>query len=157
MKRKWLIGLGFVGVLMVGVAVIPWLLNVAPAPAHLAVVKDFYVALNLPHDGDDKPRIDVGRAFGYFHSDLQRTQNLAEFEDRGTDHAIIINETNRQWFTNIENDTATVEGRFTVEGDKEVASALFWLSKENDIWKIVAFRIEDELGSFTGGTIPGSE
>jgi hypothetical protein len=50
-----------------------------------------------------------------------------------------------------------VEGRFTREGDVEFASGLFWLSRENDTWKIVAFRIEDELGSFVGGTIPGSE
>ena len=142
---------------MAGVAVILWLLNAAPAQAHLSVVKDFYGALTLPNDGDDEPRIDVGRAFAYFHSDLQRTQNLAEFEDRTTYYAIIVNEANRLWFTNIENDTATVEGRFTVQGDVEVASALFWLSKENDTWKIVAFRIEDELGSFTGGTKPGSE
>ena len=61
------------------------------------------------------------------------------------------------WNTSIENDTATVEGRFTREGDVEFASGLFWLSRENDTWKIVAFRIEDELGSFVGGTIPGSE
>ena len=50
-----------------------------------------------------------------------------------------------------------VEGRFTREGDVEFASGLFWLSRENDTWKIVALRIEDELGSFVGGTIPGSE
>ena len=92
-----------------------------------------------------------------FHPDLQEQLNLEEFESRATEHAVIVNETNRNWNAGVENDTATVEGRFTIEGDVEVASGLFWLSRENDTWKIVAFRIEDELGSFVGGTIPGSE
>ena len=140
-------------------------LLVTPAP--LAVVKDFYGALSLPHgEGehsgpqipDVEPRIDVDAAFATFHPDLQEQQNPEEFENRATEHAVIVNEAGiRNWNTSIENDTATVEGRFTREGDVEFASGLFWLSRENDTWKIVAFRIEDELGSFVGGTIPGSE
>ena len=138
------------------------------APAHLAVVKDFYDALSLPHGEDEhpgdqtpepsdvEPRIDVDRAFATFHPDLKEQQNPEAFENRATKHAVIVNETNRHWNTSVENDTATVEGRFTVEGEVEVASARFWLSRENDTWKIVAFRIEDELGIFSGGTIPGS-
>ena len=139
------------------------------APAHLAVVKDFYDAVSLPHGEDDhpgdqtpepsdvEPGIDVGRALATFHPDLQEQLNPEEFEIRATAHGVIVNETNRNWITSVENDTATVEGRFTIEGDVEVASGLFWLSRENDTWKIVAFRIEDELGSFVGGTVPGSE
>ena len=143
-------------------------LLVTPAP--LAVVKDFYDALTLPHGEDEhsgdqtpepsdvEPRIDVDGAFATFHPDLQEQQNPEEFENRATEHAVIVNEAGiRNWNTSIENDTATVEGRFTREGDVEFASGLFWLSRENDTWKIVAFRIEDELGSFVGGTIPGSE
>ena len=140
------------------------------APAHLAVVKDFYDALSLPHGEDDhpgdqtlepsdvEPGIDVDGAFATFHPDLQEQLNPEEFEIRATEHAVIVFETQiRNWDTSVENDTAIVEGRFTIEGDVEVASGLFWLSRENDTWKIVAFRIEDELGSFVGGTIPGSE
>ena len=139
------------------------------APAHLAVVKDFYDALSLPHGEDDhpgdqtlessdvEPRIDVDRALATLHLDLQEQLNLEEFENRVAEHAVIVTETNRNWITSVENDTATVEGRFTREGDVEVGSGLFWLSRENDTWKIVAFRIEDELGTFVGGTIPGSE
>jgi len=140
------------------------------APAHLAVVKDFYDAVSLPHGEDDhpgdetlepsdvEPRIDVDRAFATFHPDLQEQLNPEEFENRATAHGVIVFETQiRNWNTSVENDTAIVEGRFTIEGDVEIASGLFWLSKENDTWKIVAFRIEDELGSFDGGTIPGPE
>ncbi len=140
-------------------------LLVTPAP--LAVVKDFYGALTLPHgEGehsgtqipDVEPRIEVDLAFATFHPDLQEQQNPEEFENRATEHAVLTDGTGAvNWNTSIENDTATVEGRFTRDGDVEFASGLFWLSKENDTWKIVAFRIEDELGSFVGGTIPGSE
>ncbi len=163
MKRKWLIGIGIVAVLIAGVAVTSWL---TVPPADLAVVKDFYEALSLPYEGetdpnedvgDVAPRIDVGRAYATFSPDLQRKLDLEEFKDRATRHASIVYETNRYWSNDLENGTATVEGRFTREGDVEVASGLFWLANENDTWKIVAFRIEDELGSFTGGTIPGSE
>jgi hypothetical protein len=57
-----------------------------------------------------------------------------------------------------ENDDTTSLGssQLSVNPSSSQASGLFWLSKENDTWKIVAFRIEDELGSFVGGTIPGS-
>ena len=41
-----------------------------------------------------------------------------------------------------------------LDGDVEAASALFRLVKTNDTWKIVAYRIQDELGGFAGGTIP---
>ncbi len=138
------------------------------APAHLAVVKDFYDAVSLPHGEDDhpgeqtrdpsgaEPAIDVERAFATFHPDLLAEQDREEFEDRATVHALIVSETNRYWSSAVENDLATIEGRFTVEGEVEVASARFWLSQANDTWKIVAFRLEDESGTFAGGTIPGS-
>ena len=139
-------------------------------PAPLGVVKDFYDAVSPPHGEDDhpgdqtlepsdvEPRIDVDRAFATFHPDLQEQQNLEEFEIRATEHAgSLARRTVGNWITSVENDTATVEGCFTGEGGVEVGSCLFWLSRENDTWKIVAFRIEDELGSFVGGTIPGSE
>ncbi len=143
-------------------------LLVTPAP--LAVVKDFYDALSLPHGEDDhpsdqtpepsdvEPRIDVDRAFATFHPDLQEQLNLEEFEIRATEHVgSLARRTVGNWNTSVENDTATVEGCFTGEGAFEDASCRFWLSRENGTWKIVAFRIEDELGSFVGGTIPGSE
>ena len=139
-------------------------------PAPLGVVKDFYDAVSPPHGEDDhpgdqtlepsdvEPRIDVDRAFATFHPDLQEQQNLEEFEIRATEHAgSLARRTVGNWITSVENDTATVELRFIGEGDVEVAPGRFWLSRENDTWKIVAFRIEDELGSFVGGTIPGSE
>ena len=142
-------------------------LFVTPAP--LAVVKDFYGALTFPHGegehsgdtifepSDVESRIYVDLALATFHPDLQEQQNLEEFEIRATEHAVIVDQTSTNWNTSVENDTAIVEGRFTREGDVEVASGRFWLSRENDTWKIVAFRIEDELGSFVGGTIPDSE
>jgi len=137
-------------------------LLVTPAP--LAVVKDdFYGSLSPPHGEDDHPgvgktEIDVDRAFATFHPDLQEQQNLEEFEIRATEHAgSLARRTVGNWITSVENDTATVEGCFTGEEGVEVGSCLFWLSRENGTWKIVAFRIEDELGSFVGGTIPGSE
>ena len=136
-------------------------------PAHLAVVKDFYGALTLPHgEGDHsgeqtrdpsgaEPTIYVDHALATFHPELRAEQDREEFEDRATVHALIVNETNTHWSSTVENDVATVEGRFTVEG-VEVASGRFWLSQENDAWKIVAFRLEDESGTFASGTIPGS-
>ena len=41
--------------------------------------------------------------------------------------------------------------------DVEVASATFWLTREDKVWSIVAFEIEDQHGEFAGGTIPGSD
>ena len=134
-------------------------------PPPLAVVKDdFYGALSPPHGEDDHPGdnsltvIDVDRAFATFHPDLQEQLNLEEFEIRATQHWVTVFwTTGGNWITSVENDTATVEGCFKEFGQVEVGSCLFWLSRENGTWKIVAFRIEDELGSFVGGTIPGSE
>ena len=134
-------------------------------PAPLAVVKDdFYGALSPPHGEDDHPGdnsltvIDVDRAFATFHPDLQEQLNLEEFEIRATEHVgSLARRTVGNWITSVDNDTATVEGCFTGEGAVGDALCRFWLSRENDTWKIVAFRIEDELGSFVGGTIPGSE
>ena len=77
-----------------------------------------------------------------------------EFQELATSHSSFLRAGNRRWFTNVEDGTASVEGWFTIEGDVEIASALFRLVKTNDTWKIVAYRIQDEVGGFAGGTIP---
>ena len=75
-------------------------LLVTPAP--LAVVKDFYGALTLPHgEGehsgaqtpDVEPRIYVDLALATFHPDLREQLNPEEFENRATEHAVITDGT----------------------------------------------------------------
>ena len=123
------------------------------APAPLVVVKDFWTAMEL-HQNDATQESDFGRAYAHFDSDLQRVQTLQEFQLLATSHSSFFRASYRRWFTNVEDGTATVEGRFTIDGDVQIASALFRLVKTNDSWKIVPYRIQDQLGGFEGGTTP---
>ena len=134
MRRTWIIGIAVVGVLVAGVTIVRWL---TVPESHLAVVKDFY---------DD---------FAFTYSDPSLAG--ARYAERFEDHALAVRETNRQWSTSVENDVAMVEGRFTGKDDVEVTSATFWLTREDKVWSIVAFEIEDQHGEFAGGTIPGSD
>lgn len=151
MNKKWLIIIGSGGVLIAALAVTYYLLTAAPAP--LVVVKDFWTAMEL-HQNDSSQESNYIRAYGHFDSDLQREQSLQEFQELAASHPSFFRASNRRWFTNVENGTATVEGRFAIDGDVEIASALFRLAKTNDAWKIVAYKIQDEVGGFAGGTIP---
>ncbi len=151
MNKKWLIVIGSGGVLIAALVATIYLLTVAPA--HLVVVKDFWTAMEL-HQNNPSQQSNYIRAYALFDSDLQREQSLQEFQELATSHSSFFRASNRQWFTNVENDTATVEGRFTIEGDVEIASVLFRLTMTNDTWKIVAYKIQDEVGGFAGGTIP---
>lgn len=140
------------GVVLVAVlAVTSCTLLVTPAP--LAVVKDFWAAMEL-HQNDASQPSDYRRAYAHFDSDLQREQSLQEFQELATSHSSFFRASYRQWVTNEENGTATVEGRFTNGDDVAISSALFRLVKQNDTWKIVAYRIQDEVGGFAGGKIP---
>ncbi len=150
MNKKRLIVIGSVGILIAVFAVTNYL-TVAPAP--LVVVKDFWTAMEL-HQNNPSQQSNYIRAYAHFDSDLQREQSLQEFQELATSHSSFFRASNRRWFTNVENGTATVEGRFAIDGDVEIASALFWLAMTNDTWKIVAYKIQDEVGGFAGGTIP---
>ena len=150
MNKKWLIVIGSVGVLIAIFAVTNYLLTAVPAP--LVVVKDFWTVMEL-HQNDATQESDFGRAYTHFDSDLQRVQTLQEFQELATSHSSFFRAGNRRWFTNIENGTATVEGRITIQGDVKV-SALFRLAKQNDTWRIVAYKIQDGVGGFAGATIP---
>ncbi len=151
MNKKWLIVIGSVGVLIAALVVANYLLTAVPAP--LVVVKDFWTAMEL-HQNNPSQQSNYIRAYAHFDSDLQREQSLQEFQELATSHSAFFRASNRRWFTNVENGTATVEGRFTIEGDVEIASALFQLAMTKDTWKIVAYKIQDEVGGFAGGTIP---
>ena len=151
MNRNRLMVIGSGVALVTVLAVTNYLLTVTPAP--LAVVKDFWGAMEF-HENDASQPSDYSRAYAHFKSDLQREQSLQEFQELATRHASFFRASNRRWVTNEENGTATVEGRFTSEDDVEVSSALFRLVKQNDTWKIVAYRIQDEVSGFEGGTIP---
>jgi hypothetical protein len=151
MNKKWLAVIGSGGVLIAALVVANYLLTAAPAP--LVVVKDFWTAMEL-HQNNLSQQSNYIRAYALFDSDLQREQSLQEFQELATSHSSFFRAGNRQWVTNEEDGTATVEGRFTIEDDVEVSSALFRLVKQNDTWEIVAYRIKDEVGGFAGGTIP---
>ena len=151
MNRAWLIVIGSGGVLVAVLAATSCLLTVTPAP--LTVVKDFWNAIEF-HEKDAEQQRNYSRAYAHFDSDLQREQSLQELQELATSHASFFRASNRRWFTNVEDGTATVEGRFTIEGDVEISSALFWLAKQNDTWRIVAYRIQNERGGFAGGTVP---
>jgi hypothetical protein len=151
MNKKRLMVIVSGGVLIAALVVANYLLTAAPAP--LVVAKDFWIAMEL-HQNNPSQQSNYIRAYAIFDSDLQREQSLQEFRDLATGHSSFFRASNRRWFTNVENGTATVEGRFTIEGDVEIASALFRLAMTNDTWKIVAYKIQDEVGGFAGGTIP---
>lgn len=151
MNKKWLIAIGSGGVLIAALVVANYLLTAAPAP--LVVVKDFWTAMEF-HQDTPSQQSNYIRAYAHFDSDLQREQSLQEFQELATSHSSFFRASNHWWFTNVENGTATVEGRFTIDGDVEIASALFRLAMTNDTWKIVAYKIQAEVGGFAGGTIP---
>ena len=151
MDKKWLIVIGSVGVLFAVFAATIYFLTVTSAP--LTVVKDFWHAMEI-HQNDPSQQSNYIRAYAHFDSGLQREQSLQEFQELATSHSSFFRASNRRWFTNVENGTATVEGRFAIDGDVEVASALFRLAMTNDTWKIVAYKIRDDVGGFAGGTIP---
>ena len=143
--------MGFGGVLIAAFAATNYLLTAASPP--LAVVKDFWAAMEI-HQNDAGRESDFGRAYGHFDADLRREQTLQEFQELAASNSAFFRAGNRRWLTNVEDETATVEGRFTIDGDIEIASALFRLVKTNETWKIVAYRIQDELSGLAGGTIP---
>jgi hypothetical protein len=158
--------MGSGGVLIAALAVTNYLLTAAPAP--LVVVKDFWGAIEYHHDESFATRSTRWKgkvastayerlqfAYAHFNSDLQREQSLQEFQELATSHSSFFRAGARFWSMNVEDGTATVvEGRFTIDGDVEVASALFRLVKTNGTWKIAAYRIQDDQGGFAGGTIP---
>lgn len=143
--------MGFGVVLVAALAVTIYLLTVPPSP--LAVVKDFWTAMEL-HQNDAGRQSDFGRAYAHFDSDLQQEQTLEEFRELATSNSSFFRAGNRRWSTNVENETATVEGRFTIDGDVEISSASFWLVKTNETWKIIAYRIQGELSGLAAGAIP---
>ncbi len=150
MNKQRLMVIGSGVILIATLAVCNYLLTAAPAP--LVVVKDFWFAMEI-HQNSPSQQSNYIRAYAHFYSDLQREQSLQEFQELATSHSSFFRAGGRRWFTNVENGTATVEGRFMIDG-VEIASALFRLAMTNDTWKIVAYKIQDEVGGFAGGTIP---
>ena len=118
-KRARLLVIGAGGVLIAGLAVTNFLLTATPAP--LAVVKDFWNALEF-HESDSGQESDFGRAYAHFDSGLQREQTLQEFQELATSNSSFFRAGNRTWLTIVEDETATVSGRFTIDGDVEIAS-----------------------------------
>lgn len=149
--RLWPLAVAFGGVLIAALVATSCLLTAEPPP--LAVVKEFWTAMEI-HQNDAGRKSEFSRAYAHFDSDLQREQTLEEFQQLATSNSSFFRAGNRRWSTNVEDATATIEGWFTIEGDVEIASAQFRLVKTDDTWKIIAYRIQDELSGFTGGTIP---
>ena len=127
--------MGFGTVFIAALVATTYLLTATPVP--LAVVKDFWAAMEL-HEGDVGRQSDFGRAYAHFDSDLQREQTLQEFQELATSNSSFFRAGNRRCLTNVEDETATVGGRFTIDEEVEIASAQFWLVKTNDTWKIIA-------------------
>lgn len=129
MRKYSLAGLGVLFIAVIGAAI--YFLTVAPAP--LSTVKTF-IALVEANEFE--------AAYPEFHADLKLRRSLPEFVEAWKGRAASLNETNRFWSTDVENETAEVQGRFTTD-DGEDWSAVFRLIKQDGRWQIVDYELQD--------------
>lgn len=142
MANKLLIAIGAVGAMLALIVAVNFLLSTAPAP--LAAVKTFYVAVE---------RGDYETAYALFHADLRQAQSVEDLRSAVQDHPSYFNADYRQWSTDAEESSATVEGQLSTGGAAEV-SVLFHLVKQGGDWQIVAYRMRSESGDVKAGAVP---
>ena len=124
-----LVGVGVFFAAVLGVAI--YFLTVAPAP--LSAAKTFIASVEAN---------DFEAAYSKFHADLRLRLSFPEFVEAWKGRSSSLNEANRSWSTDIENETAEVKGRFTT-ADGEEWSAVFHLIKQDGLWQIIDYEVQD--------------
>ena len=124
-----------VGAAVVAIVVAIYLLSSATAP--LSTVKTFVASVETN---------DFEAAYSTYHADLRRRQSFPEFVEAWKGRSSSLNEANRSWSTDIENETAEVKGRFTT-ADGEEWSAVFHLIKQDGLWQIIDYEVQDGLST----------
>ena len=124
-----LVGVGIFFAAVLGVAI--YFLTVAPAP--LSAAKTFIASVEAN---------DFEAAYSKFHPDLRLRLSFPEFVEAWKGRSSSLNEANRSWSTDIENETAEVKGRFTT-ADGEEWSAVFHLIKQDGLWQIIDYEVQD--------------
>ncbi|MCI0870769.1 MAG: DUF4878 domain-containing protein [Chloroflexi bacterium] len=129
MSKYLLVGVGVFFAVVLGVAI--YFLTVAPAP--LSAAKTFIASVEAN---------DFEAAYSKFHPDLRLRLSFPEFVEDWKGRSSSLNEANRSWSTDIENETAEVKGRFTT-ADGEEWSAVFHLIKQDGLWQIIDYEVQD--------------
>ena len=133
MSKYLLVGVGVFFAAVLGVAI--YFLTVAPAP--LSAAKTFIASVEAN---------DFEAAYSKFHPDLRLRLSFPEFVEAWKSRSSSLNEANRSWSTDIENETAEVKGRFTT-ADGEEWSAVFQLIKQGGFWQIIDYEVQDGLST----------
>ena len=119
-----------------------YLLTSSPAP--LAAVKAFFGAVEQP---------DYETAYALFLSDLRQRLSYKEFTTVARTHVSAFDAAYRQWSTDMEASSATVEGQLTTREGSETTIFFRLVAKKGD-WQIVGYLIQDESGSVEAGVPP---
>ena len=133
MRKYSLVGAGVIGAAIVAMAI--YFLTATPAP--LSTVKTFVASVEAN---------EFEATYSEFHADLKLLESLPEFVETWKSRAMSLNETNRFWSTNAENETGEVKGLFTAD-DGEDWTAVFHLIKSDGRWQIVDYEVHDGLDS----------
>ena len=133
MSKYLQVGVGVFLTAVLGVAI--YLLTVAPAP--LSTTKTFIASVEAN---------DFEAADAKFHADLRLRLSFPEFVEAWKGRSSSLNEANRSWSTDVENETAEVKGRFTT-ADGEEWSAVFQLIKQGGRWQIIDYEVQDGLST----------
>lgn len=133
MSKYLLVGVGMFFAAVLGVAI--YLLTVAPAP--LSAAKTFIASVEAN---------DFEAAYSKFYADLRLRQSFPEFVQAWKGRSSSLNEANRSWSTDVENETAEIKGRF-MTADGEEWSAVFHLIKQDGRWQIIDYEVQDQLST----------
>ncbi len=128
-----------VGAAAVAIVVAIYLLSSAPAP--LSTVKTFVASVETN---------DFEAAYSTYHADLRRRQSFPEFVEAWKGRSSSLGQTSWFWSTDVEDETAEVEGRFSTAGAEDW-SAVFRLIKQDDRWQIIGYEMVDGLSGFGPG------
>ena len=124
-----LVGVGVFFAAVLGVAI--YFLTVAPAP--LSAAKTFIASVEAN---------DFEAAYSKFHPDLRLRLSFPEFVEAWKGRSSSLNEANRSWSTDVENEATEVKGRFST-ADGEEWSAVFHLIKQDGLWQIIDYEVQD--------------
>ncbi len=143
MNTYRLVGAGMVGTAVVAIAVAIYLLSSVPAP--LSTVKTFVASVETN---------DFEVAFTMYHADLRKRQSFPEFVEAWEGRSLSLSQTNWFWSTDVGDEIAEVEGRFSTAGAEDW-SAVFRLIKQDDRWQIIDYEVVDGLSGFGPGAWGG--
>ena len=129
MSKYLLVGVGIFFAAVLGVAI--YFLTVAPAP--LSAAKTFIASVEAN---------DFETAYSKFHPDLRLRLSFPEFVEAWKGRSSSLNEANRSWSTDVENEATEVTGRFST-ADGEEWSAVFHLIEQDDLWQIIDYEVQD--------------